>query len=166
MTSAPCRLFVLMRPPSLEPSTPDVREPRDLVTRELSPVLRAPFHSGEDRLHCGLVAEPAGIQDQVVVTWQIPGVAVNLSYVRAAVLVGLLNALTRLVFRDVLTFHDRLHPCALVRPEEDVQRSLQIAQHVRAAPTDDHYVARTRRLPDDLLRVLQDGAARVALRVG
>src|SRR5215467_1236274 len=148
MTSAPCRLFVLMRPPSLEPSTPDVREPMDLVTRELSPVLRAPFHSGEDRLNGGVVAEPAGIQDQVVVTWQIPGVAVNLPDVRAAVLVGLLDALTRLVFRDVLTFHDRLHPRAFVRPEEDVQRSLQIAQHVCAAAADDHDVARAGRLPD------------------
>src|SRR6266852_6827325 len=31
-TSAPGRLMVLIRPPSLEPSTPDVREPRAWVT--------------------------------------------------------------------------------------------------------------------------------------
>src|SRR5258707_11521978 len=31
-TSAPGRLIVLIRPPSLEPSTPDVREPRAWVT--------------------------------------------------------------------------------------------------------------------------------------
>ena len=32
MTSAPGMLIVLIRPPSLEPSTPDVGEPREWIT--------------------------------------------------------------------------------------------------------------------------------------
>src|SRR5712691_10556280 len=80
-TSAPGRLMVLIRPPSLEPSTPDVRDPRAWVTLRRVLLLPRPsprpsplnggregsFQRRSDHLYCFLVAEAACVQDHVVV---------------------------------------------------------------------------------------------------
>src|SRR5665811_2595732 len=115
-----------MRPPSLEPSTPDVREPRAWVTltrvtclTTLSPTLcllgsgrkRLPVVEGrEDRLDRCFVAQPSGVQDQVVVGRQVPVVAVDLFDISGPVLVGVLDPAPRLVFGEIESRHHDLDP--------------------------------------------------------
>src|SRR5213593_1035362 len=119
--------IVLMRPPSLEPSTPDVREPREWTTGGLGYRLAGP-QRGQHRLDRTLVAEPAGVQDHVVVRGVDAVVAVDLADVGSPVLAGLLEPLPRLLFGgDLQARHDRLHSHRLRRPEEDVKRVRQVA---------------------------------------
>src|SRR5438270_8890182 len=121
MTSAPGRSMVSMRPPSLEPSTPEVREPRAML-RSTRLGRRGPsFQRVQDRLDRRLVAEAAGVEDDVVVAWQVPGVAVDLPDVRAAVLVHLLRLLPCFFLADAVPLHHLLHAVGLACPEEDVE---------------------------------------------
>src|SRR5260370_24515126 len=87
-TSAPGTLTVLIRPPSLEPSTPDVREPRAWVTKARL-AGRAAWEGGNDRGDDGVVAQPPRGQDQVVVRLQAPVLSVYLLDVGDPVLAGL-----------------------------------------------------------------------------
>src|SRR5438067_4241219 len=89
-TRAPGRLIVLIRPPSLEPSTPDVREPREWGMPCSGYRLPA-LEGGKDGVDRRVVAQPPGVQDHVVVRGMVPVVAVHLLDVRGPVLVGLLD---------------------------------------------------------------------------
>src|ERR687887_2157364 len=121
MTRAPGRLIVLIRPPSLEPSTPDVREPREWITGRLG--YRLACLDGRDhRLHGALVAEPARVEDEVVVRGMVAVVAVHLPDVGRPVLVAVLEALARLLFSDSEALHDDLHADVLRRAQEDMDR--------------------------------------------
>src|SRR5689334_25142688 len=116
-----------MRPPSPEPSTPDVNEPRRWgIPRRLG--YRLPYlQRRQDRLDGRLVAQPAGVQDHVVVGGVVAVMAVYLPDVGSPVLVGLLQALPGLLFGDdVEALHDGLDPDRLGRPEEDVERAGEV----------------------------------------
>src|SRR5438132_11229252 len=123
MTSAPGRSMVLIRPPSLEPSTPDVREPREWVTSRNStwsglsgrrgsppPSRRSPACRCPGPCRSG----PAG-----------PGVAVDLADVGAAVLVGLLDPAPSLLLAEVLALHYHFRADGLGGTPEDMARALQ-----------------------------------------
>src|SRR6266851_10314646 len=138
-----------MRPPSLEPSTPDVCEPREWTMR-WSGYRFAAFERGEDGVDRRVVAQPPGVDDQVVVGGVVAVVAVDLLDVRGPVLVGLLDSPPGLFLGgDVEALHDDPGPHGLGRAEEDVQRAREAAEDVRPAPADDHDVAGARRLLDD-----------------
>src|SRR5258708_2427521 len=111
MTSAPGRSIVLMRPPSLDPSTPDVREPREWVTAQN--FTWCGLQPGQDGVGSRFVAQPARVQDQVVVARQVPGVPVDLTDVGPAVLVRLLHPAARLLHCDALPLDDGLDPFGL-----------------------------------------------------
>src|SRR5439155_21082284 len=128
MTRAPGMLMVLMRPPSLEPSTPDVRDPSEWTIRR-SGYRLAGLERRKDRIDRRLVAQPASVQDHVVVGRVVAVVAVNLLDVRGPVLVGLLHPLARLLFGgQVEAGHDRPHAHRLRGPEKHVQRTRKAAQ--------------------------------------
>src|SRR5690349_14474595 len=102
-----------MRPPSLEPSTPDVCEPREWTMRGLG-YRFAPFERGKDGVDCRVIAQPPGIDDQVVVGGVVAVVPVDLLDVRGPVLVGLLDPPPRLLLGgDVETLHDDPDPDGL-----------------------------------------------------
>src|SRR5260370_32821118 len=106
-----------MRPPSLEPSTPDVSEPSEWIMRG-SGYRLATLESRQDRVNRRVVAQASGVQDHVVVGGVVAVVAVDLLDVRRPVLVRLLHAASRLIFRaDVEPRHDRLDASGL-RPAE------------------------------------------------
>src|SRR5437868_13966995 len=97
-TRAPGMLIVLILPPSLEPSTPDVREPREWTMWRLGYRLARP-QGGEHRLDRRLVAEPPCVQDHVVVGRVDAVVPVDLPDVGRPVLVRLLQPLPGLLLR-------------------------------------------------------------------
>src|SRR5438046_7404882 len=110
--------MVLIRPPSLEPSTPEVREPRATARRLV--VAASAGHRCEDGLHRRLVTEASGVEHEVVVAGQVPGVAVHLTDVGAPVLVRLLHPAPSLIRTDAVPIHDGDDPFALRGTEEDV----------------------------------------------
>src|SRR3989442_10388771 len=156
MTRAPGMLMVLMRPPSLDPSSPDVREPREWTIRR-SGYRLAGLERRKDRIDRRFVAQPAGVQDHVVVGRVVAVVAVNLLDIRGPVLVGLLHPLARLLFGgQVEAGHDRPHAHSLRGAEEHVQGAGKLAQDVGAAAPDDHHVAAADGLLDHTLRDPED----------
>src|SRR6266851_7009597 len=164
-TSAPGRLMVLIRPPSLEPSTPDVREPRAWVT--VSRLAGGPpREGGEDGGDREVVAKAAGVKHQVVVRGQGPVVPVNLLDVGRPVLVRHLQPAARLLLGLVLALHDRFHAYRLVGAQKNVKGAGVVLKDVRAPAADDDDVFALSRLPDNLLRDLEDCAAGVENRVG
>src|SRR5258708_12307594 len=131
---APGRLIVLMRPPSLEPWTPDVCEPREWTMR-WSGYRFAAFERGEDGVDRRVVAQPPGVDDQVVVGGVVAVVAVDLLDVRGPVLVGQLDPPLRLVLGgDVEALHDDPGPHCLAGAQEHVQRSGEASANVRPPP--------------------------------
>src|SRR5919204_4314273 len=162
MTSAPGMSMVLIRPPSLDPSTPDVREPKEwTISGDLGYRL-AGCERCENDLDRRLVAEPAGVQDHVVVGRVDAVVAVDLADVGGPVLISLLQPPPRLVLGpDAEALHDRLHPYRLCGAEEDVEGAGSVAQQVGAAATDDDDVPAPRRLLDHVLGDLEHGLAGV-----
>src|SRR5665213_1796643 len=167
-----------MRPPSLEPSTPDVREPSAWVTctgyllnalaLTLSPAGRGKLparRSSDDRGHRGLVAEASGIEDQIVVRRQVAVVPVDLLDVGRPVLVRLLQKTPRLLFRNAPPSHHGLHATRFGRAQVDVEGALEITEDVGAAPPDDDDIARAGGFLDHLLGDREDGAACVEHRV-
>src|SRR5690349_20580447 len=126
-------MIVLIRPPSLEPSTPDVREPREWTMRRSAYRLAIPERD-EDRLDCRVVAQAAGVQDHVVVRRVVAVVAVDLADVGGPVLVRLLEPPLRLLLGgDVEALHERPHPYCLRRPQEYVEGAGEVAEDVGAA---------------------------------
>src|SRR5690348_2491188 len=117
-------LIVLIRPPSLEPSTPDVREPSEWTKAIGGLGYRlAGLQRRQDGLDGGVVAESPGVQDHVVVRRVGAVVAVDLADVGGPVLLGGLQPLASfLLGGDAQPLHDRLDPDGLGRPEEDVDR--------------------------------------------
>src|SRR6266851_2180446 len=140
-TSAPGRLMVLIRPPSLEPSTPDVREPRAWVT--VSRLAGGPTgEGGQDGGDREVVAKAAGVQHQVVMRGQVPVVPVDLLDIGRPVLVRQLQPAARLLLGLVLALHDRFHPYRLVGAKKNMQRAGVVLKDVRAsAPDDDDVVS-------------------------
>src|SRR5439155_11396237 len=137
-TISPGMLIVFMRPPSLEPSTPEVSEPREGITRGLGDRLAA-RQRREDRRDRPLVAEPPGVENHVVVRRVVAVVPVDLLDVGGPVLVGLLQAAPRFVYGgDAEAGHDRFDPDSLRRPQKDVERGRELAQDVGAAASHDH----------------------------
>src|SRR5712691_11384308 len=164
-TSAPGRLMVLIRPPSLEPSTPDVRDPRAWVT--VSRLAGRPtWERGEDGGDRGVVAQAPGVEHQVVVRRQGAIVSVDLLDVGGPVLVRQLEPATRLFLGLVLALHDGFHPDRHVRAEEHVHRAGVVVKDIRASAADDDDVFALGRLPDHLLGDLEDGTTGVEHRVG
>src|SRR5712691_9609303 len=163
-TSAPGRLMVLIRPPSLEPSTPDVREPRAWVTKARL-AGRAAWEGGDDRGDRGVVAQPPGVEHQVVVRRQGSVVSVYLLDVGGPVLVGLLQPLACLFLGPVLALHQRLDPGCRVRAQENVQGAWVVLKDVGAAATDDHHAVPAGSLRDHVLGDLEDGSTGVEDRV-
>src|ERR671937_2988138 len=122
MTRAPGMSIVLMRPPSLEPSTPDVREPREWTISGGLGYRVAALQGGDNGIDRRLIAQATCVEDHVVVRGVDAVVAVDLADVGGPVLVGLLQPLPRLLFGGYLQpLHDRLDPHRLGRSEEDVQ---------------------------------------------
>src|SRR4030088_2810534 len=148
-----------MRPPSLEPSCPDVREPSDWAMRGLGYWLSA-FERREDCVDGRVVPETSGIEHEVVVRWKVAVVSVYLPDIRGPVLIRLLQPAPGLLLGfEVEAGHDGLDANRFRRPKENVERAGEVAKDVGTAAADDDDVAAPGRLFDDVLR---DGEDRLA----
>src|SRR3981189_1458995 len=135
-----------MRPPSLEPSWPDVREPSDWTMRGLGYWLSA-FQRCEDRVDRSVVPEASRIDHQVVVRRKVAVVSVYLLDIGGPVLIRLPQPAPGILLGfEVEAGHDGLDPNRFRRPKEDVERARKVAKDVGAAAADDDDVAAPRRL--------------------
>src|SRR5215467_1172669 len=174
------RRWVLSRPPSLEPSTPEVSEPTKKGRFEIKSVpigylrpepLRSlhPWVSADGRNDGGgrpVVAQPAGVEHHVIVRGIEPIVVVDLADVGTPIGVHLLDPVPCFLVAETEPLAQSSYPIALRPPEEDVQGSGFVPQDVCPASTNDYRVARARSLLDHLLRDLQHRLAGVGGLIG
>src|SRR5215471_4713961 len=133
-TSVDGNRMVLSRPPSLEPSTPEVSEPTKygrfeiksgpigyLPPRSYAASLWSSPHRCNDDGRGPVVAQPARINHQVVMRGIQPVMVVDLADVGSPVGVDTLDPLPRRLFTETEPLTQRSYPIALRSPEEDVQ---------------------------------------------